>query len=316
VESFGGVEELCVAERPDPVPGPGEVRLDIRAAGVNFADLLQRQGSYPGGPRPPFTPGLEAAGVVDALGPGCTGPAVGTRVVALARGGLQAERAVVPAAACWEWPESLSFEQGAAFPVSYLTAYATLVVVARAAAGEVALVHAAAGALGSAAVRVAKRLGLTVVGTASTPEKRALVTAAGADRAAGYDDFLPALREVSGGRGADVIVDGVAGALLPRTLAVLSPLGRLVVVGLSGGLPPPIDAAALLFRSRGVFGFHLRALTDRPRELAESARRLLAWVDEGSLAIEVAHRLELTDVGLAHDLLSSRANLGKVVLIP
>src|SRR6185295_9255009 len=215
VESFGGADAARVADRPEPVPGRGELRLDVRAAGVNFTDLLQRAGTYPGGPVPPFTPGLEAAGVVEALGPDCPGPAPGTRVVALARGGLQAQKAVVPAAACWSWPETLSFEQGAAFPVSYLTAYAALVVVARAAPGEVVLVHAAAGALGRAAVRVAKRLGLSVVGTASTPEKRALAAAAGADRTAGYDDFTRVVRELNGD-GADVVVDGVAGPLLPR----------------------------------------------------------------------------------------------------
>lgn len=315
VESFGGADAARVAERPEPVPGPGEVRLDVRAAGVNFTDLLQRAGTYPGGPRPPFIPGLEAAGVVDALGPGCSSPAPGTRVVALARGGLQAQKAVVPAAACWPWPEPLSFEQGAAFPVSYLTAYAALVVVARAVPGEVVLVHAAAGGLGRAAVRVAKRLGLTVVGTAGTAEKRALAAAAGADLTAGYDDFPRALREAGGG-GADVVVDGVAGALLPRTLAVLSPLGRHVLVGFSGGAAPPVDAPSLLFRSRALLGFHLQALAERPAALAAAARQLLAWAVDGSLVIEIAHRLPLDGVGEAHRMLASRASLGKVVLVP
>jgi NADPH2:quinone reductase len=316
VESFGGVEALRVAERPQPEPGPGEVRLDVRACGVNFADLLQRQGSYPGGPRPPFTPGLEAAGVVEAVGPDTSAPEVGTRVVALAPGGLQAERAVVRSGACWAWPEALSFEQGAAFPVSYLTAYAALALVARAEKGEIVLVHAAAGALGRAAVRVARCLGLTVVGTASTAEKRALALAAGAHHVADYEEFPKVLREVGGGRGADVVVDGVAGPLLSRTLASLAPLGRHVVVGFSGGAPPPIDAGALLFRSRGVLGFHLDALARRQEAVAAAARRLLAWIEEGSLAVEAAHRLRLDEVGRAHELLATRANLGKVVLVP
>jgi NADPH2:quinone reductase len=316
VDGFGGVERMRVAQRPEPVPGPGQVRIDVRACGVNFSDVLQRQGVYPGGPRPPFTPGQEAAGVVEALGPGVQAPVAGTRVVVLAPGGLQAERAVVPAAACWAWPEPLSFEQGAAFPVSHLTAYAALVSVARAAAGEIALIHAAAGALGSAAVRVAKRLGLTVVGTASTAEKRARVRAAGAERAAGYEDFPDAVREVSAGRGADVIVDGVAGEMLPRSLAALAPLGRLVLVGLSAGTPPPIEATRLLFRSRGVLGFHLAALADRPGALASAAERLLGWISEGSLAVEPAHLMPLDQVGRAHEMLTGRANVGKVVLIP
>jgi NADPH2:quinone reductase len=316
VEGFGAADHLRLADRPEPVPGPGELLLDVRACGVNFTDLLQRQGLYPGGPRPPFTPGLEAAGVVVARGADVSTPALGTRVIAIAAWGLQAERAVVPAAACRAWPEPLSFEQGAAFPVSHLTAYQALARVAHVTHGELALVHAAAGGLGSATVRVAKRLGLTVVGVASTEPKRALVRAAGADRAAGYDDFTDVVREMSGGRGVDVVVDGVGGPLLARSLGVVAPGGRLVMVGMTGGPPPPIEPSRLLFRSRGILGFHLSSLLERPEALASAAERLLTWVQEGSLEVRAAHCLPLRDVASAHEMLSRRANLGKIVLGP
>lgn len=316
VEAFGGPETLRIAFLPEPAPAPGEVLVELRACGVNFADLAQRAGAYPGGPRPPFTPGLEGAGVVCALGAGVAFPALGARVVALQALGLQAERVALPAGACRPWPERLSFEQGAAFPVSYLTAYCALVHVARAAAGELALVQAAAGGLGGAAVRVAKRLGLRVVGTASTPTKREHVLASGADRAVAYEEAGQAVRELSGGRGADLVLDGVAGPWLARSLACLAPLGRAVVLGFSAGAPGAVDAARLLFRSQGLLGFHLSALERRPDLRAQALAQLEGWLADDSLDVPPGLALPLEGVRVAHERLAARDTIGKIVLVP
>ena len=185
VPRFGGPEVLELASLPDPVPGPGELLLDVRAAALNWSDLLQRDGTYPGGPQPPFLAGQEAAGIVVAHGPGVTGPQPGARVAAITGRGLHASRAVVPAATCFPIPSSLSFEEGAALLVSLLTAGWALARLGRAAAGETAIIHAAGGGLGTTAVQVAKQLGLNVVATASTEDRRARAAALGADVDAG-----------------------------------------------------------------------------------------------------------------------------------
>src|SRR5678815_3147793 len=163
VPRFGGPEVLELTALPDPSPAAGEVLLEIRAAGLNWSDLLMRAGTYPGGPQPPFVPGQEAAGVVVAHGPGVTAPPIGARVAAITGTGMHAARAAVPAARCFLLPAALSFEDGAAILVSLMTAGWALARIAGAAPGEVAVIHAAAGALGSTAVQVAKRLGLTVI---------------------------------------------------------------------------------------------------------------------------------------------------------
>src|SRR6185312_12395951 len=233
VRGFGGPEHLAWIEAPPPRPGAGELLLRLAACGLNHADLLMRQGTYLGGPRPPFRPGMEAAGTVEEVGPGTPpgAPAPGMRVAAVAALGLQATHAVLPAAACVALPEGLPWEQAAALPVTHLTAYHALVTVARAEPGEVVLIHGAAGGLGSAAVQIARRLGLRVVATASTPEKRARARDLGAERVAGYEDFERAVREVTGGRGPDLVLETIGGEVMRRSLRLLPPLGRLVVLG-------------------------------------------------------------------------------------
>ncbi|MBA3455283.1 MAG: NADPH:quinone oxidoreductase family protein [Deltaproteobacteria bacterium] len=313
IEGFGDVSQVHVREVAEPAAGEGEVVIAIAACSVNYADLMQREGLYVGGPTPPFAPGAEAAGTVLAVGPGVTALAVGTRIMVTARGGLQAERAVVPVASCVPIPDGLTFTQAAAFPVSFLTAFHALTTVGRAVAGELVLIHAAAGGAGTAAVQIAKLLGLRVVATASTEDKRALARSLGADHAVDYDGFETTVRELGG---AAIILESIGGEILRRSLSVLAPLGRLVVFGVSSRDPRPVDTVKLLFRSHAVLGLHLDAIFARPELLLPSLDWLLARVVDGRLAIQVGHTLPLADVRHAHELLASRQSHGKVVLVP
>ncbi|HYP54033.1 MAG TPA: zinc-binding dehydrogenase, partial [Pyrinomonadaceae bacterium] len=237
-------------------------------------------------------------------------------VACIARGGAQAEYVVVEANACMPLPNALSFAEGAAFPVQYLTAYHALVTVARAAEGETVLIHAAGGGLGTAAVQVARLLGLRVLATASTPEKRARVLELGAHVAVGYEDFERAAREFTGGRGPDIILETPGGDVMRRDLLILPPLGRLVLVGLASKQAPPLDALKLLFRSQAVLGFHLNAIVERPELMRASLARLFGWLAEGALKIQVGHTFPLEEVRAAHELLAGRGSYGKIVLLP
>ena len=318
VLGFGGPENLVLREVPTPRPGQGELFLRLAACGLNHADLLMREGTYLGGPRPPFRPGMEAAGTVEEVGPGVPAgfPGPGTRVAAVAASGLQATHAVVPATACIELPEGFFWEQAAALPVTHLTAYHALVTVARAEPGEVVLIHGATGGLGSAAVQIARCLGLRVVATASTPEKRARARDLGAGHTAGYEDFERVVREATGGRGPALVIETIGGEVMRRSLRLLPPLGRLVSLGMVSQRAPAIDPVQLLFRSQAVLGFHLRALLDRHDLIAPSWRRILEWIAAGDVQVEVGRVLPLAEIRRAHELLAGRCVTGKIVLVP
>jgi NADPH2:quinone reductase len=241
VNAFGGVDQLEFIELADPVPEPHEVVVKVEACGLNFADVMQREGLYPGGPKPPYIPGLEAAGIVESLGTdaGDSLP-VGTRVVVLALG-AHAERVRTTARTCIRLPESMTFAEAAAFAVQYLTAYHCLITLAHATSGETVLIHAGAGGVGTAAVQIAKLLGLRVMVTASTSEKRTKIIELGADAAVGYEEFEDATREFTGGRGPDICLESIGGDVFSRSLAILPPFGRLVVYGAAGREAQLID---------------------------------------------------------------------------
>jgi NADPH2:quinone reductase len=313
VDGFGDLDHLQLIDAPDPTPGDGEVVIEIAACSLNFSDLLQRQGIYVGGPRPPFVPGVEAAGTVIAHGPNVSEPALGARVIALARGGLHAGRAAVSAASCIALPDSLDFIAGAAFPISFLTAYHALTTVAHSVAGELVVVHAAAGGVGTAAVQIAKLLDLRVLATASTDDKRAKLLSLGADLISGYEGFDAIARDCGG---AAIVLDSIGGDVCQRSLRILTPLGRLVAIGASSGDVRPIDLVKLMFTSRAVLGLHLDAILSRADLLAPSLDWLFARIAAGELAIQVGQPLPLADIRRAHELLASRASYGKIVLVP
>jgi NADPH:quinone reductase len=316
VNRFGGVEGLELIHAPNPVPVEGEVLVRVKACGLNYADVLQREGLYLGGPKPPYFPGAEAAGVVESVGPGVTSPSVGSRVAVIAANRMQADRVIAKASSCIFLPDAISFTEGAAFLVQYLTAYHALTTIAHAAEGETVLVHAAGGGFGTAAVQLAKLLGLKVVGTASTADKRTRVIGLGADIASSYDDFEKVVRELTHGHGPDIVLETIGGDIFSRSLAVMPALGRLVMIGATSKKVPPIDAYKLLFRSQSVLGFHLSALLGRAESVRPSVERLLKWIGDGKVRIQIGHTLPLSEIREAHNLISSRASYGKIVLIP
>jgi NADPH2:quinone reductase len=309
VKGFGEVDQLEVVEVPDHDPQPGQVRIRVEASGLNYADVMQRAGLYPGGPKPPFISGLEAAGVVEAG----EGLPAGLRVMAVSGGGCHAERLCVSVAACMPVPDSMSFIEAAAFPVQYLTAYHALTTVGRAVPGETVLIHAAAGGVGTAAVQIAKLLGLRVIGTASSQEKRERVLKLGADEALSYDEFD---QKLNGKNAPALILEAVGGDVFRRSLAILPSLGRLVVFGAASKEVQPIDTLKLLFRSQGVFGLHLNAIFERPGLFGESVKQLFDWIGQGKLKMQVGHVLPLAQIREAHELISSRKSYGKIVLVP
>lgn len=306
VNGFGEVDQLEFVELPDPEPQAGQVRIRVEASGLNYADVMQRAGLYPGGPKPPFISGVEAAGVVEAG----EGLPIGARVMAVSPG-CHTTRLCVSAAACMPIPDSMSFVEAAAFPVQYLTAYHALTTVGRGEARETVLIHAAAGGVGTAAVQIAKLLGLRVVGTASSEEKRARVLELGADEVLGYEEFD---QKLSGKNAPPLILEAVGGDVFRRSLAILPSLGRLVVFGAASKEVQPIDTLKLLFRSQGVFGLHLNAIFERPSLMGESVKRLFEWIGQGKLKMQVGHVLPLAQIREAHELLSSRKSYGKIVL--
>ncbi|MBC8031815.1 MAG: NADPH:quinone oxidoreductase family protein [Pyrinomonadaceae bacterium] len=315
VNAFGGEDQLEIVELPDPVAGQGEIIVRVKACGLNYADVMQRLGLYPGGPTPRYIAGMEAAGVVESHGADTdNAPPIGSRVVALGRG-AHAELVGANARACIPLPETMSFEEGAAFPVQYLTAYHTLVTLAHAKAGETVLIHAAAGGVGTAAIQIAKLLGLRVVGTASTDEKREKITQLGADVAVSYDDFEVAARELTDGRGPDICLESIGGEVFRRSLAIIPPLGRLVVFGAASKEAQPIDTLKLFFRSQSILGFHLNGIVGRPDLMVSSLTTLLSWIGTGKLKIQIGHKFPLAEIRQAHELIASRNSYGKIVLV-
>jgi len=304
VAAFGGPEVLRVVERDTPVPGPGDVLVRVEAIGLNWSDLLQRSGDYPGGPTPPFITGQEAAATVVAHGEGVTAPPIGATVCVIGRA-LAAEYAVVPATTCFAWEGSV--EQRAALPVSLLTAYRALAPyvghVATKKSGDgrdTVVIHAAAGALGHIATQVARKLGARVIGTASAG-KRAFVDA---DVVCGYDELRVAAAE-----GVDIVVDGVGGKVTRDSLSALKPGGVVVVVGASRGEPQAIDSTKLVMRSQTVAGFHLRHVLANPVELARSV--------DACRALGVKARvttMPMAEMAKAHARLQGREIAGKLVL--
>jgi NADPH:quinone reductase len=317
VDVFGGPDVLQIVEQPIPEPREHEVLVRVAACGLNYSDLLQREGVYPGGPKPPFFPGVEAAGIVEAAGSeASTDMPVGARIACVTRGGAHAEFLLATRENCVPLPDSVSFPEGAGFLVQYLTAFHALVTAGHAREGETVLIHAAAGGVGTAAVQIARLIGLRVIGTASTAEKCERILKLGADRAVVYGEFADVAREMTHGRGPDLILDTIGGDILRRSLRLLPPLGRLIVAGIASREAPAIDSARLLFRSQSVTGFHLSSIFERQDLLRESSTTLLGWVGSGRIKVQIGHAFPLADIRKAHELLSSRNSYGKVILLP
>ncbi|WP_019135824.1 zinc-binding dehydrogenase [Cellulomonas massiliensis] len=313
-----GPDALQVKQAPDPVPGPGELLVEVAAAGVNRADLLQRQGHYPPPPGAPAWPGLEAAGVVARVGGGLSGWAEGDRAAVLLAGGGYAERVVVPAAQALRVPDGLDLVAAAALPEALATVWSNLEA-AHARAGEQLLVRGGSGGVGSAAVMVAAALGLRVLATAGGPERVARVAGLGADVALDHraDDLVEQVLEASGG-GVDVVLDVLGAGALAANLRMLADDGRLVVIGMQQGRRGELDLGLLLAKRAAVIGTTLRA---RPPEqkaaiVAGVAEHVWPAVADGRVRPVVHATVPFDDAARAHRMLESGEVFGKVLLVP
>jgi NADPH2:quinone reductase len=311
--------DLAVREAPDPVPRPGEVVVDVRAAGCNFFDILLVQGRYQVKPAFPFVPGGEVAGVVREVGAGVTGFAPGDRVLAAVPMGGYAERIALPAAFAHRMPEEMSFEEGAALPIVYPTSYAGLVFRAALQRGETLLVHAAAGGVGLAAVQIGKALGARVIATAGGVEKLHVALEAGADVGIDYseEDFVERVKEFTGGRGADVIYDSVGGDVFDRSLKCIAWNGRLLVIGFASGTIPTVAANRILLKNVSVVGLHWGAYAKHePERVPETFAALFRLYAEKQIRPVIYRSYPLEEAADALAALGSRKTHGKVVLRP
>jgi NADPH2:quinone reductase len=314
-KSFGG--GLVVEEVEPPKPGPGAVLIEVHAAGVNFADTLIIEGKYQEKPALPFTPGAEVAGVVTELGDGVTTVKRGDRVLATISWGGYAEFVIAPAESVTRIPDRMEFAVAAGFPLAYGTSHGALEWRARLQQGETLLVHGAAGGVGLTAVEIGKTMGATVIATASTAEKLAVAKAHGADHLIDYttENFRERVKEITQGRGADVIYDPVGGEVFDQSLRCIAWGGRIVVIGFASGKIPQIPANILLVKNIDAIGYYWGSYRKHKPELVrQSYERLLGWFEAGKLKPHISHRFPLEEAGRAIELLRTRAATGKVVL--
>ncbi|HEU4477845.1 MAG TPA: medium chain dehydrogenase/reductase family protein [Pyrinomonadaceae bacterium] len=329
----GGIDVLQVQDAPDPQAGAGEVVVAVKAAGLNFADILARQGLYPDGPKKPCVMGYEVAGIVEGVGAEVDPAIVGLPVIAMTRFGGQSERVLVAERQLIEKPESLSFEQGAAIPVNYITAYALLVAMGGLKKEESVLIHNAGGGVGLAALDIAKKIGATTYGTAS-PSKHEFLRSRGLDHPIDYrtQDWLPILKELTGGRGVELVIDPIGGAHWKKSYAALRHTGRLGMFGVSAASAngfagkiklikaalqmPRFHPLGLLSKNRGVFGLNLGHMWHEPEKVMEWIAALMAGVSEGWIRPHVDRAFTFAQAGEAHSYMEARKNIGKVILVP
>jgi NADPH2:quinone reductase len=314
VRAFGPPDVMTLEDLPDPKPGPGQVVIRVRAAGVNPVDSYIRAGTYARKPSLPYTPGADVAGIVDAVGEGVTRLARGARVYAHAVPGTYAELAV-----CDEWqalplPDRISFQQGAALGVPYATAWRALFLRAHARAGETVLVHGGSGGVGTGAIQIARAHGLRVIATAGTAEGMALVRANGAHEVLNHrePDYLQQVMPLTGNKGVDVILEMLSNVNLDRDLDVLAFHGRVVVIGSRGRVE--IDPRKTMPRDAAILGMTLfNATRDEFHEIHSG---IVAGLENGTLTPVVGKELPLADAAKAHEAVMGDGARGKIVLVP
>jgi len=311
--------ELRVQEVPEPEIPAQSVLVDVRAAGCNFFDILMVQGRYQVKPPFPFVPGAEIGGVICGLGEGVEGFAVGDRVCASVGTGAFAERCVAGINSCWQIPDAMSYEEGAALPVVYPTSYAALVYRADLEEGETLLVHAAAGGVGISAVQIGKALGARVIATAGTAEKCEMAKRAGADLCIDYrsEDFVEGVREFTQGRGADVIYDSVGGDITDKSLKCIAWNGRLLIIGFASGQIPEIKANRILLKNIAVTGLHWGAHAKfEPEKIPLTFDALFELHEQGKIAPVIYRNYALEELPDALEALGTRRTYGKVIIAP
>ncbi|ELY51388.1 NAD(P)H quinone oxidoreductase [Natronorubrum bangense JCM 10635] len=318
VADYGDSDQLELVDADLSEPGPGEVRLEVEAAGINFADIMQRRGVYPGGPDAPYHPGMEAAGTIDATGEG-VGLDEGDRVVAMLNGGGYAEYATANAQMLFPIPEGMGFEEAAGFPVQFLTAHSCLFEWGGLEEDESVLIQAAAGGVGTAAVQLASNHGAEVFGTASTQEKLDLAAELGCDHPINYTetDFREVVDDETDGEGVDLVLESVGDDVFERSLDAMAHFGRMVTYGVASGVPAAAENRRLLFENKSVSGFHLgQAATHDPSRIMKAVPELTESLTTGDLEVIVGESFALEDAAEAHQYIEDRKSSGKVVLKP
>jgi NADPH2:quinone reductase len=319
VEEFGEPEVLRHTDVERPSPGEGEVLLEVRSAGVNYADTMRRRNQYLETQDLPFTPGSEVAGTVAEVGEGVEDVAAGDRVVTLLGTGGYAEYALAPARSLIPLPEGLDFDQAAAIPLQGLTAYHCIKTSGALQEGESVLVHAAAGGVGTLSVQMAKLLGAgTVIATASSAEKLELARSLGAEVLIDYteEDWPEKVREATEGKGADVILEMIGSDFPEKNLQCLNVFGRMVVFGAASKERGTIVPAALMKKCHAVVGFYLPQVMRRPDLFVPSLQEVLAWISSGELKLTIGGAYPLAKASTAHSDLEGRKTTGKLLLNP
>ncbi len=314
---WGTADTLALREMPDPVPGPGQVAIAVHACGLNFADTMMIRGEYQVRPEFPFSPGLELAGTVSALGDGVDTVAVGDRVLGIVSHGGFAEMAIADAADVYKIPDNLGYPEAAGFAVAYGSSHLALDTVAGVRPGQNLVVFGAAGGVGLTAVEVGKMMGARVIAVASGEEKMRVVRDYGADHVIDYraGDVRAGIKELTGGRGGDVLYDPVGGPMFEAALKSAAIGAKIIIVGFASGTVPQIPANYLLIKNITVHGYYwggYRAY--RPDALRDSLEQLLKWAGEGKLKPHIAHMFPLEQAAAALKMLTGRGSLGKTVL--
>jgi NADPH2:quinone reductase len=319
ISRFGGPEVLVPSERPRPAPQAGEVLIAVAAAGVNRPDSAQRRGIYPPPPGASDIPGLEVAGTVAETGPNAGNWRVGDRVCALVAGGGYAESCVAPAVQCLPVPRGLDLVAAGAIPETFFTVWSNVFERGRLKAGEWILIHGGSSGIGMAAIQLAHVLGARVLTTAGSAGKCAACEQVGAERAINYreTDFVAAVRDATGGRGVDVVLDIVGGDYLPRNIDVLAVEGRLVQIGLQGGSSAQLNMASLLTKRLTITGSTLRARSVAEKGALAAAVKANVWplLESGAVRPVIHATFPLRSAADAHRLLESSQHIGKIVLV-
>jgi putative PIG3 family NAD(P)H quinone oxidoreductase len=317
--AFGPPEVMIWAPVTDPIARSGEVVIDVVAAGVNRADLLQREGHYPAPPGASIVPGLECSGRIREIGPGVDNWRIGDEVCALLGGGGYAERVAVPAGHVLPAPVGVPLAHAAGLPEAACTVWSTVFTVGRARAGETLLVHGGTSGIGTFAIQLAHALGVRVIATAGTPTKCARAITLGADLAISYkdEDFVAAVRAATDGRGADVILDMVGGNYLARNLDALALDGRLIVLATQGGRRAELDLAALMSKRGTIYAGGLRARPPEQKTEIVAQVRAQVWplVEAGAIKVVVEAEVPIERAAQAHRILEAGNHIGKVLLI-
>jgi putative PIG3 family NAD(P)H quinone oxidoreductase len=316
----GAPEVMQWVEVPDPVPGPGEVLIDVAAAGVNRADVAQRQGGYPPPPGDPPYPGLEVSGRVRAAGAEVTAWRAGDEVCALLGGGGYAELVTVPQGQVLPVPQTVPVTAAAAFPEAACTVWVNIFELAGLAAGETILVHGGASGIGTLAIQLAKATGARVICTAGSADKLARCRELGADVLVNYrtEDFVEAVADATGGGGADVILDIMGASYLARNVAALATGGRLAIVGVQGGTRTDFDIGALLAKRARMQATGLRVRPAREKAAIVAAVREHVWplIEAGKVAPVVDRELPMSQAAAAHRVMEASQHVGKILLLP